>query len=184
MKRVMLIVLLLVLVCSAAVAESYTPQLGMTIQEFIGQYNSVSSPLTSPLKAMSKPILWTDMDEYVVAWLYPDPNSKVTVFLCSMDKEKGESNDAGLDMIQIGMEKEADFLSFITIVARCSEVFGESVFGVKLTSQMIVECMKGYYENDCAAQGMMWGGDISSTDPSVKLAFFKDANWHYFQIYK
>ena len=57
--------------------NTYTPKLEMTMDEFILKYNALPATLESPYKSLGKPILWTNFNEYQVAWFYPESSSSI-----------------------------------------------------------------------------------------------------------
>ena len=180
MKRFLSLFLVLILCVSFASAEVYTPDLGMDMNTFIQKYNAIGSALGSSLVSLKDPYNWTKYDKYNVAWLQPDSKSGVTILLLSSDPANVKSTKAGLDSIQIFMDKDSDFLSLITIANRCTQIFSDDVFGSNFAPLYTSDVISFYYQNAT-------GSDYSAyrtidVDQTYILSFFKSFNQYYFTI--
>lgn len=180
MKRFLCFLIVLVLLPILSFASSaYEPSLGMDISTFIAKYNSLGTSLASSLTALEKPYQWTNFNKYRVAWFNTDKNSGVKILFLSSDPKAGLGLDAGIDIIQIYMENPADFLSFITIAIRCSQLFSNQFYGSTLAPFCVADIMSFFYENIGSQQSVYRSLD---SDDVYALMFFKDHNSYYFEI--
>lgn len=150
--------------------SSYSPKLGMTMDEFIIKYNAVPTTLDSPFKSLAMPAFWTDFDEYHVAWLYPESSSAVGLLLLSADKDNLKSTKAGLDVVQVFSLSKDSWIPLICVTKRCAGIFSEEVFSLSLDSFSIIEALKYYYENGLEKKGYTSYRSLTS-DESVALSF-------------
>ena len=180
MKRFFCLLFALVLLPVFSFASSaYQPELGMDISTFMSKYNSLGSSLSSSLTALEKPYQWTSFEKYRVAWFNPDKKSSVKILLLSADPKAGLSLDSGVDIIQIYMENPADFLSFVTIAIRCSQLFSTEFFGSSLAPLCVGDILSYFYENSSTSYSAYRSLD---SDNVYALMFFIDQNSYYFQI--
>lgn len=180
MKRYFILICIFILCLPVASAEEYSPELSMDINSFILKYNAIGSSLDSSLVSLKGPYKWTEFDKYHVSWFSPDSKSGVTILLLSADPSNVRSTKAGLDSVQIFMEKDSDFLSFITIASRCTQIFSDDIFGANLAPLYISDLISYYYQNSN-------GTDYSAyrtidANQLYILSFFKTYNQYYFTI--
>ncbi len=182
MKRIFICLIIACLLTSSIVyAETYSPNLNMTIQEFIANYNAIPTPLDSPLSALTQPYTWTIFNGNNVAWLIPG-KLNVKILLISSDKEVGKRVTAGVDTIQIYSDK-SDLLALIAITKRCVDLFTEDLIGIKLSSYFVAEVLSYYFENNCEKNDMSSYCSIDA-DQEYFLKFFKSDSDYYFEIGK
>ena len=99
--------------------------------------------------------------------------------ILSTDPKAGVGLDAGIDTIQLYMDNTADFLSFVTIAVRCSQIFSTEFFGSSLAPLAVADIMAYFYENSA---GSYYAYRSLDSDNVYALMFFKDHNSYYFQI--
>lgn len=180
MKRFSILFLVFALCISFAFAAEYTPDLGMDFDSFIMKYNAIGSALGSSLVSLKSPFNWTEFKEYHVGWLIPDSNSGVTILLLSSDPSNVKTTKSGLDAVQIFMEKESDFLSFITVSNRCTQIFSDNIFGANFAPLYTSDLISYYYQNATGTDYSAYR-TIDSEERYV-LSFFKSSNQYYFTI--
>ncbi len=117
------------------------------MDEFIIKYNAVPTALDAPYKPLDKPVLWTDFDEYHVAWFYPESSSAVALLLLSTDKENVKTTKAGLDAVEVYSLSKDSWIPLVCVTKRCSSIFSEEVFPLSLDSAGIINALTYYYEN-------------------------------------
>ena len=180
-RIISLFLVLLLLIPTVVTAEnSYSAKLGMTMDEFILRYNAVPTTLESPYKSLSKPSLWTEFNDYHVAWFYPESNSNIALLLLSKDKENVKSTKCGLDIIQIVSLSKEDMIPLICITKRCASIYGEDLFGISISSFAVIEAVSYYYENDLEKKGYTSYRSLNA-DETIALTFgYSDG--YYFSI--
>ena len=179
MKRLIAIILILVmLVPAAALAEDYSPALGMNKEEFFLKYNAISAPLGSPYNKIEKSYHLSANGVYTYFWFKPAQNSSVVLFLATKDSD---FSNYGIDMIQIGTNNKDDFIDLISIAARCSDIFASDILGTKLSAYRVGEVIRYYYENGCKSSGLYAYNGLDN-DGVYLLSFFESEGWYYFQI--
>lgn len=180
-KLMSILFVLLFLLPTASVSESsYSPKLGMTIEEYILKYNAVPATLESPYKSLDKPAFWTDFNEYQIAWFYPEKDSTVALLLMSTDKSNTKNVKAGLDAIQVFSLSKDNWIPLVAITKRCASIFAEELFGISTASFGIIEAINYYYENDLEKKGYTSYRPLT-TDETLALSFGY-ADGYYFLI--
>ena len=178
------ITIMLATTFSFALAEKekkpYTPALGLTMDQFISKYNAIGSSLTSPLIALDKPYYWSTFGDYNIAWYKADSKASTSILLYTKDTDNKKSTKSGIDMIQIYIEKESDFLSLITVAQKCAEIFAQDLFGNSMAPYYVGSVIEYYYEN-CYGTDMtaIYGIDADNTNV---LQFYKTGNEYFFAI--
>ena len=181
MKKLITLILILALALPALALAEYSPKLGMRLDEFINKYNAISAPLESPYKSINNPSSWTKYDIYDVAWFSPANNSSATILLLSADPGAGHVLSRGLDMVQIFIKNDADFVDLISITSRCAELFAPSFLGTSMGNLIITNLMKYYYENNYKKSGGYVYNALNE-DNTIQLQFFKADGYYYFSI--
>ena len=178
-----LILLLSVLFLSPSVSKSeasYTPKLGMNMDEYILKYNALPATLGSPYKSLEKPAFWSEFEGYQVAFFYPENDSAVALLLMSADKSNTKSTKAGLDVVQVFSFAKENWIPLINITKRCASIFAEEFFGVSMASLSIIDALNYYYENNLEKQGYTSYRSLNS-DETIALSFgYSDG--YYFMI--
>ena len=183
MRRLLCLFLVLLFLPVVSLASSaspdYEPSLKMNMSTFVTKYNALGSSLSSSLLPLEKPFQWSTYDKYRVAWFNTDKKSGVKILLLSADPKAGVGLEAGIDVIQIYMEKPADFLSFVTIAVRCSQLFSSELFGSSLAPLAVADIMSYYYEN---STGSYYAYRSLDSENIYALMFFMDHDSYYFEI--
>lgn len=147
MKKLFAVLLILALILPvAAPAESYTPVLGMNMQEFLNKYNAVSAPLGSPYKKLDRPIQWTKYNDYNAALFMP--TDTVIMILMTKQTNSDATMASGLDFIGMMATKSDDMVDLISVTQRVLELFTDNLFGVSLGALRISQVIRYYYENN------------------------------------
>ena len=183
MKRCFLVILSFLIVFSfsvSAFAGSDAADLGMDMNTFMQKYNAIGSSLSSSLVKLEKPYKWTTYNNYSVAWLKPDNKSGVTILLLSSESSIVRDTSYGLDMIQIFMDNDSDFLSLITVTSRCVQVLSDPFFGYSMAPFYVSDLISYYYENVYASGGSAYR--TIDTEEKYILTLFKSSNQYYFSI--
>ena len=148
MKKLFAVLLILALILPvAAPAESYTPVLGMNMQEFLNKYNAVSAPLGSPYRKLENPIQWTKYDEYNAAMFMP--TNTIIMLLMTKQKNIATTTVSGLDCVAIMSTNNDDMVDLISVTLRVLELFTDNLFGVSVGSFRLSQVIRYYYENNC-----------------------------------
>ena len=180
MKKLITIALILaMLLPAAALAESYEPLLGMTMDEFILKYNAVSAPLESPYVSLNKPFSWTKWEGFNVAWFYADKTKTVTILLLSKDPTNSVTT-SGLDEIQIFAKSDSAWVPLIGVTNRCASLFSAQLFGTSMSPMYIGDTIAYYYENNCEEKGLTAMHSLDE-DNSISIIFFHQ-DTYYFKI--
>jgi hypothetical protein len=147
MKKLITIILILALILpTAALADSYIPKLEIGISGFITKYNSLPAALNSPFLSLKEPYQWTEWGEYQVAWFYPTEDHHTTIALITADP-RGKALSSGLDMIQIF--SASDWVQLLSVANRCSQLFSYEYMGMNLAPYCIADIVSYAYENNC-----------------------------------
>lgn len=178
MKKLLAIILILALLPVGALAEDYSPSLGMRMDEFLQQYNAISAPLGSPYEKIVNSYNFTESSDYRFSWFKPAKDSSVVLFLAT--KEKGAVN-YGIDMVQIGTTKSEDFIDLIIIATRCADIFAFDLLGTKMSGMQISSALRYYYENGLKSTELMSYCGLDG-DGKYAISFFRQNGWYYFQI--
>lgn len=180
MKKAIVIMLSVLIIFSASIAEEYQPQLGLSMNDFIIKYNAIGSALGSPLVALKTQKQWTVFNDYNVAWFAPD--SKKPIILVMMSKDPaGKTLNAGLDRIQITMTSPSDFLSFLTVSDRCAQLFAQDILSVSTSQFCLYGTMEYYYESNSEGTDQYAYWQINQ-DPVRFCRFFMDNGQYVFDI--
>ena len=180
MKKLIIITMIMVLLPMIALAD-YSSKLGMTMNEYITKYNSISAPLDSPYQKLSSPYMWTPFNGYKVAWFKPAKQSSVVLLLLSKDPAGKNDLSCGLDMIQICADNSKDFIDLIGITGRSGEPVSDNLFGTSISDMRVSQLLRYYYENGYKGTGKIAYWSIND-DYSIVLAFFEADGWYTFQI--
>lgn len=148
MKRFLVLLILIALLVPASGLAEYSPDLGMTINEFIQKYNAQGSSLSSPLIALKTPYNWAKVDGANVAYFTVANGIDVYIGLFSYDPDKTRDLSGGLDYLFVGCQNPKDFLAFVTAGVKCTDVFAEDFYtGYSMAPHYVSSVMKYYYEN-------------------------------------
>ena len=148
MKKFLALLILIALLVPASGLAEYSPELGMTMNEFVQKYNSQGSSLESPLLALKNPYNWSESDTAQIAYYNVANDSDVYISLFTNDKSKTKDLASGLDYILITCPSLKDFLSFVTVSTKCIDVFSQELFtGYPMGPYFLTAAMKYYYEN-------------------------------------
>jgi len=170
MKRFLICFLSLCFIASPTYASS---KLGMTMAEFVSQYNAVSAPLGSPYIPLKDPDTWTVIDENDVGIFYPDNNKNIYICL-ALDGEKSHSSD--VKYIVVMSDDPNQFQSVIAVTKRVLSLFDLSW---SVTSKScIVDCLTSYYEIGPEKENLV-NTDISYY---LRLSFGKSDTYYMFII--
>lgn len=181
MKKFFCLLLVLMLFPVLALGDSYTPKLGMTMEQFINKYNSLGAPFNSSLMALQKPLIWTDYKNSKVGWCSPDKKTVTSILLVSADPKAFQKDvTAGLDEIQIYVLGSEGILSLISVATRCASIFAPDLLGTSLAPMCITNVMKEYYENGISGNDLYYGQLNSET--GLYLQFFVLNGDYYFKI--
>ena len=181
MKKLITVVLILAMLIPAVALADYSPKLGMTLDDFVNKYNSVSAPLGSPYTKLDKPIAWTKFNDYDVAWFSPVSNSSVTILLLSKEENPLHVMTGGLDSVQVFIKGDEDFIDLISVTARCSELFSQNILGISVGEMRIVQLIRYYYESNFkGTEGFAYYS--INEDNTISLQFFKYSGLYYFCI--
>ena len=178
MKKLLAIILILALLAPALALADYSPALGMRKDDFILKYNAISAPLGSPYKRIETSYNLSANETYKFYWFTPASNSSVVLFLCTKETN---SDNYGIDMIQIGTQKKEDLIDLMSIAARCADLFSDDILGTKLSTMRVGDVIRYYYENGCKGTTMYAYSTLESNGKYL-LAFFESGGWYYFQI--
>lgn len=181
MKKLLTLFLILALLLPAAALADYTPELGMTISEFIQKYNAVQAPLGAPYMPLLAPFDYSYFKDYTVTWFSPTNDKNVTILLMSKDKDQTNALNAGLDAIQIYTSNSDSFVDLICITARCTDLFAANIFGMSIGELNITRVMRYYYENNLKAMDQISYIQINEEENKY-IGFFCAAGDYYFQI--
>jgi hypothetical protein len=174
MKKLITIILILALILpTAALADSYIPKLEIGISGFITKYNSLPAALNSPFLALKEPYQWTEWGEYQVAWFYPTEDHHTTIVLITADP-RGRTLSSGLDMIQIF--SASDWVQLLSVTNRCSQLFSNEYMGMNLAPYCIADIVSYAYENNCLNAYRQL-----DSENKFLISYFRDG-MDYFQI--
>lgn len=165
---------------ASAEKSTYSPALGLTMEQFISKYNAIGSSLTSPLIALDKPYYWSTYGDYNIAWYKADSKASTSILLYTKDTNNKKSTKSGLDMVQIYIEKETDFLSLITVTLKCTEIFAQDLFGNSMAPYYLSSVIKYYYEN-CLNTDLTAIHTIDADNTNM-IQFYKSGNEYFFVI--
>lgn len=186
MKKLITIILILALLLPAASLadeskEKYKASLGMTIETFINKYNAVAAPLGNSYMMLDKPISWTASDVYNFAWFVPAKDSSVVIGLGTKQKDATHVLTGGLDLVEILMQKDTDFLDLISVTARCTDIFSVNYFNMSMGENSITRLMRFFYES--GYKGSQGSAYLAiNEDYSISLEFCYSENKYYFLI--
>lgn len=182
-KILAVLLILALLLPAAALADDYSPDLGMTMDDYIIKYNAVQAALGAPYVPMETPYLWSSWEGFRLAWFHADNERKVTILLLSKDPANNRSTKAGLDEIQIFTKSESDFIPLTSVAIRCSTIFAAELFGTSVAPMRIGSIIEYYYENNCLKKGMSAYNTLDE-DGKTAVALFHDSTsgYYYFQI--
>lgn len=178
-KVITMLIIIAMILPTMALAENYTPKLGMTIEEYIIQYNAIQAPLGAPYVSLEKPYLWTTWNDSKVAWFRSDSKGTVTILMVTADPSGNRALTSGLDMIQIYSEKD-DIIALLGVANRCSSIFAANILGNSFAPQYISSAMIYFYENNCKDKGILSYYTLD-TDQKYAVSFFY-SDGYYFQI--
>ena len=180
MKKLIAVILIMAMLLPAVALADYTPDLGMTIDEFILKYNSVQASLNSPYVSLDRPYQQNTWNGFRIAHFYADKDKKVTILLMTKDPGSSRITEAGLDEIQIFIPSDKDMVPLIGVTNRCAGLVSANIFGTSLSTMRTADTICYYYENNCKERGLT---SYSGLDEEGKFAlvFFFDT-YYYFQI--
>lgn len=181
MKKLIAVTLILVLLMPAAALADYSPHLGMTMEEYLAQYNAIEAPLGSPYQKLTAPYQWTPFNGYRVAWFKPSKDSSVILLLYSNDPAGKNDLTSGLDKIQVCTDNSKDFIDLVSITARVAEPVSADLFGTSISDLRVTQLIRYYYENGYKGSGSYAYWTINEEE-TVVLAFFEQDGWYYFHI--
>ena len=182
MKKLITIILILaLLIPAAALSESYSPALNMTMNEFIIKYNAVQAALNAPFSLLEKPYMWTQWNGYSVAWFRAEKNNKFTLLLMTKDPSDAQMLTSGLDRIEISITDEKELIPLISVTNRCAGIFSYNLFGTSLSGKRISDLICYYYENNYKEKDYSAYVDLDE-DGKIALVLFY-SNGFIFQIY-
>ena len=184
MKKTVSILITILLITSLATASAvstYSPELGMSMSDFVQKYNAIGSALNSSLIALNIPIQWLDIEGNSVTYFMADKNSGTKIFLVSADPDNKNNLSAGLDQIQIHIESASDFPALITIADKCASLFADNIFGTSLSSFAITYVISYYYENVKDGSGYT-AYRMLDTEEKYLIQFWKEQSGYYFAI--
>ena len=178
MKRFLVLLILIALLVPASGLAEYSPDLGMTMNEFIQKYNAHGSSLSSPLIALKIPSYWDKVDGANVAFFTVTNGTDVYIGLSSYDPGKTRDLSGGLDYLLVGCQNPKEFLAFVTVGIKCTEVFAEDFYtGYSMAPYYVSSVMKYYYENRSSDENYVAFQPIDSV--SNRNLIFTSANGNY-----
>lgn len=181
MKKLITIILILaMLLPAAALAESYSPALNMSMDDFIMKYNSVQAALNAPFVLLEKPYMWTQWNGYSVAWFHAEKDNKVTLLLMTKDPSAAQMLTSGLDRIEISVADDKNLIPLIGVTNRCTGIFSYNIFGTPLSGMRISDIICYYYENNYREKGYSSYVSIDEDDKIALVLFY--SNGYVFQI--
>lgn len=178
-KLIISIMIIALFLPAAALAEDYTPALGMTMVDFVMKYNSVQAAIESPYISLSG-ASWSLLGEYHIASFKADKNGDIIVMLITKDPSDMKSLSSGLDAIQIVSTNMADMMPMICATNRCAKLFTYDLFGASLSSIAVMNVLEYYYENKCKERGLIAYNKLDE-DKNIVLSFSRN-DMEYFCI--
>ena len=170
-KLIAVVLAVLVLVPCVSFSEispaesSYSPDLNMTLSQFMNKYNSIGSALGSSLVSFSSDNYhFFDGSDYNSFVFSPDTISGVALCVQSKDFDTGNGINAGVDCVEIAMPNSIDFPSFLTIAKRCAQMFADDYFAESSAMINIYELIIKYYENHQNDSGFIISRQLNSVE--------------------
>ena len=180
-RKFILLLLALALLVPAAASADYTPALGMTMDTFMAKYNAIPASIGAPYSPLTVPYQWSVFQSYNVAWFHADPESQVTVLLLSEETGKGNTTQAGLDVIQIFTPAAEDFIPLISVTSRCAEIYAMVLFGESMAPLYLANVLRSYYETGAEKNGEYVFHTIDENF-RYEIKFFKSEGCYFFEI--
>lgn len=183
LKKLVIVFLIFTLIMPAVVsAADYTPALGMTMQEFVQKYNAVQAPLGAPYIQLNEYFAddWSYSNGYRCAWVYPETTKKAALIMMTKDPNNGMIFTSGLDMIQLYIAPNEDFIPLISLAIRCASIFSEDILTISTASFCVADVIKYYYESNAKEKNYSAYKQLNAGSPYI--ISFCYSNGYYFQI--
>lgn len=170
-KLIAVVLAVLVLVPCVSFSEispaesSYSPDLNMTLFQFMNKYNAISSALGSSLVSLSSSNYhYFEGSDYNSFVFLPDSLSSIRLYIDSKDFEAGNVINAGVDRVEIVMSNSLDYPSFLTVAKRCAQMFSGDYFAESSAMVNIYELLISYYETHQNDSGFIISRQFNSVE--------------------